>query len=146
MARIKIELPQKFIFQTRVPIRITDMNYGNHLGNDRVLTLAHEARVQFLQFAGYSELDLSGAGLIMADTAIEFRQEIFYGDEIRVSVVANDFTNFGFDIIYLFEKITTEKTTIAAVVKTGMVCFDYSKRKVTKVPAGVEAALSADKA
>jgi len=36
MARIKILLPEHFSFSCSIPIRITDLNYGNHVGNDTV--------------------------------------------------------------------------------------------------------------
>ncbi|MCU0364969.1 MAG: hypothetical protein MUE93_04775 [Ignavibacteriaceae bacterium] len=39
MPRIKIETPDKFIFSTEIPIRITDINYGGHLGNDSLLSI-----------------------------------------------------------------------------------------------------------
>jgi hypothetical protein len=39
MARVKIDLPDKFIFKTEIPIRINDINYGGHLGNDAVLSI-----------------------------------------------------------------------------------------------------------
>lgn len=137
MARIKLEMPTQFVFSANLPIRITDLNYGNHVGNDSVLSLLHEARVQFLQWAGYSELDLAGVGLIMADVAIEFRQEIFYGDRLEVKMVAGDFTRVGFDIYYRIEKYNKEGNALAVQAKTGMVCFDYTKKKVTAVPEAV---------
>lgn len=137
MARIKLELPSQFIFTATVPIRITDLNYGNHVGNDSVLSLMHEARLQFLQWAGYSELDVSGVGLIMADVAIEFKQEIFYGDHLEVHMVAGDFSRVGFDLYYRMEKSSKDSRVVAVQAKTGMVCFDYSQKKVAALPKGV---------
>jgi acyl-CoA thioester hydrolase len=49
MARIKIEIPEQFIFETQLKVRIGDINYGGHMGNDAVLTLAHQARIEFLE-------------------------------------------------------------------------------------------------
>ena len=71
--RIQLQLPDTFTFQTEIPVRITDINYGNHLGNDAILSMMHEVRVQFLQNLGYSELEMEGAGLIMSDTAIIYK-------------------------------------------------------------------------
>ena len=59
MARIKIELPEKFIFSTEIPLRISDINYGGHLGNDAVLSIAHEARIRFFNKHGFKEIDKS---------------------------------------------------------------------------------------
>ena len=48
MSRIKLALPDRWTFSTELPVRISDINYGGHLGNDAVLALAQEARVRFL--------------------------------------------------------------------------------------------------
>jgi acyl-CoA thioester hydrolase len=138
MARIKVELPAQFAFSTTIPVRITDLNYGNHVGNDTILSMIHEARVQFLKKLGYGELDLAGVGLIMSDVAIEFKSELFYGDEVFVSVAAGDLTKISFDLYYKLEKRSSEETTqVVAVAKTGMVCYDYSKKKVAAIPTEV---------
>jgi acyl-CoA thioesterase FadM len=138
MARIKIDLPENFSFSTEIPVRITDINYGGHAGNDTILSLIHEARMQFLQNAGYSELNFEGTSLIMADVGIEFKNELFYGDTVIASVTTGDFAKVSFDIYYKLEKTTrhtgSNEKVIVAVAKTGMVCFDYEKRKITAVP------------
>jgi acyl-CoA thioesterase FadM len=134
MARIKIDLPAHFTFITSIPVRITDLNYGGHVGNDTILSIIHEARVQFLRQYGYTELDLGGAGLIMNDVAIEYKNESFYGDAIRVSVAAGEFSRVGFDIFYKLEKETNDKPAIVALAKTGMVCFNYELKKIVRVP------------
>ncbi|RYF84358.1 MAG: thioesterase, partial [Chitinophagaceae bacterium] len=67
MARIKINLPHSFLFNTTVPVRITDLNYGGHVGNDALLGIIHEIRMQFLKSLGYSsELEVAGSALIMS--------------------------------------------------------------------------------
>jgi acyl-CoA thioester hydrolase len=134
MPRIKVPIPAHLPFSTIIPIRITDLNYGGHVGNDTLLSLLHEARVQFLKHHGYGELTFAGVGLIMADVAIEFRQELFYGDEVRVFVGVGDFTKVSFDIYFKLQKATTDTESIVAVAKTGMVCYDYDKKKVVPVP------------
>ncbi len=132
MVRIKLTLPSSFTFFAKIPIRITDVNYGNHLGNDALLSLIHEARMQYLQSHGYTEMNVGGAGLIMNDAAIEFKAEAFYGDVLTVYVAAAEFTRAGFNLYYRLLKESDE--TIVALAKTGMVCFDYKSRKITAVP------------
>ena len=138
MARIKIDLPDNFSFTTLIPVRITDINYGGHVGNDAILSLIHEARVQFLKQWGYSEMDFGGVGLIMSDAGIEFRSELFYGETAIISVACSGFSKVSFEIYYKLEKtppeITNEKRIIVAVVKTGMVCYDYTSKRVTGIP------------
>jgi acyl-CoA thioesterase FadM len=130
MARIRIELPPEFTFFTKIPIRITDLNYGGHVGNDVVLSLIHEARVQYLKSFGYSELNLEGVSLIMSDVGIEFKAELFYCDIVTAFVQATNFSRAGFDIYY---KLMRDEI-IVAVAKTGMICYNYDSRKVVSIP------------
>ncbi|MCW3080474.1 thioesterase family protein [Segetibacter sp.] len=134
MERIKVSLPHKFNFSTILKIRITDLNYGGHVGNDVFLSLVHEARQQYLQHFGYTELNLEGAGLIMADAAIEYKRELKYGDEIQISVAASGIDRLGFDIFYKIEVKPGDEWLVAGKVKTGMLCFDYTTKKKISVP------------
>lgn len=137
MPKNKLTLPENFSYTTMIPIRITDLNYGGHVGNDSVLSLIHEARVQFLRHHAYTELDMAGVGLIMADTAIEFKSELFYGEELRASVTASEFSRIGFDLYYKLEKQVEKKWVPVVFARTGMVCYNYATKKVVSVPAEV---------
>jgi len=95
--------------------------------------------MQFFTHFGYTEMNLAGAGMIMADAAIEFKGEVFYGDVITASVTAANFTRIGFDLFYKLEIIRTDnKTALAALVKTGMICYDYQQKKIISVPEEVK--------
>jgi len=132
MARIKIDLPKKFIFKTEIPLRITDINYGGHLGNDSLLSIIHEARVRFLHYLGHSESDVEGNGIIMIDAAIQYKSEGFYGDELIVEVAVNEFSSIGCDFVYRITNKNTSKEI--SLAKTGIVFFNYEKRKTVAVP------------
>ena len=134
MERIKINIPTNFNFSTIIKIRITDLNYGGHVGNDSFLSLIHEAREQFLNHFGYSELKIENVSLIMADAAVEFKKELNYSDEIKISVVANNFDKYGFDIFYKLEVVKDANLLLAGKAKTGMLCYDYENKKLMPVP------------
>ena|SRR5690606_2428390 len=144
MPRIKIELPPDFLFSTTINVRITDINYGGHVGNDSILSIIHEARVQYLNSMGYEELNLDGAGLIMADVMIEFKNELFYGSQVKVFVKASEFSKASFNLYYKLEalKDNGNKNQLIAVAQTGMVCFDYTRKKVMPIPVTVLSKLS----
>ncbi|BDQ10853.1 acyl-CoA thioesterase [Sediminibacterium sp. TEGAF015] len=125
MNRIKINLPEHFSFSTHLQIRVTDLNYGGHVGNDTVLSLLQEARQQFLQSRGYAELQVESYGLIMADAMVEYKKEMNHLDQIKIEIVATDFDKMGFDLYY---KVTIQKNgeeILAVRAKTGMMLFDY---------------------
>ena len=132
MARIKLQLPDTFQFQTSIKVRVSDINYGNHLGNDKVLALAHEARVRYLNHFGFTEFDVDGVGIIMTDAAIMYFAESFLGEELDIHVTTSDFAKFGCDFLYKFENKLTQKEI--ARVKTGIVFFDYAARKMAHTP------------
>lgn len=139
MARITLTIPEILPFQTKLKLRITDMNYGGHLGNDVVLSLMHEARVQYLASFGFSEMDAAGASIIMGDCAIVYKAEGFYGQSLVAEAGAGDWGRASFDIYYRFT--VEESGKVLAEAKTGIVCFDYSNRKVQSVPEKLIAAL-----
>jgi acyl-CoA thioesterase FadM len=134
MPKTKLLLPQHFSFTVEIPVRITDLNYGGHVGNDSMLSLIHEIRAQFLRHHGYGEMDLAGAGLIMADVTIEFKSELFYGDILWASVAAAEFSRIGFELFYKLEKKSGEKMLSVAFARTGMICYDYAQKKIVSVP------------
>ena len=135
MARVKIDLPTAFPFATSLPIRITDLNYGAHLGNDALLGLLHEARVQFLAHLGEPEFDpATKLGFIMADVAVEYKGEGFHGDVLTIAMAAHDAHKYGFDIVY---RVQNQAGRLVALAKTGMLCFDYNTRKLRGLPAAL---------
>ena len=72
MPRIKLDLPKNFHFTTEIPLRISDINYGGHLGNDSVLSILHESRVRFLMEHGYSEFNVENDNSVAGVRGTEF--------------------------------------------------------------------------
>lgn len=141
MARVKLALPEQFCFKTEIALRISDINYGGHLGNDSVLSLAHEARVQCMKNLGFSEMDCGGAGTIMTDSVIVYKNQGYYGDVVEVKVAVCEFSNLGCDFKYLISNKKTGEEL--ARVKTGIVFYDYSAGKVVEVPDSFKDAFAA---
>jgi 4-hydroxybenzoyl-CoA thioesterase len=124
MARLKLSLPEDLPFSTELTVRVGDVNYGGHLGNDSLLGLLHEARIRFLASLGYSELDVAGHGMIMGDVAID--------------VGTMDFTGSGCDVIYRVVRPADGETI--ALAKTGIVLFDYDRGRPVRWPDDARAA------
>ena len=132
MSRVKIDLPGRFQFSTDIPVRIGDINYGGHLGNDALLSILQEARVQLLRCHGWNELNVEGVGLIMTDAAIAYRSEAFCGDVLRIDIAVSDFSSAGCDIVYRVRNVSDDR--LVAQAKTGIAFFDYAARRVVAVP------------
>ncbi len=134
MSRTSIQLPGSFSFICSIPVRITDINYGGHAGNDAILSIIHEARMQYLNNLGYTEMQFAGTGMIMSDVTIRFKGELFYGDVVIASVTAGELSKIGFEIFYLLEKETAGKKHPVAYAKTSMICYDYANKKIVPIP------------
>ena len=135
MARLHINLPEKFLFTTDIAVRVSDLNYGGHVGNDTMLTLLQEARIQFYNSLGFKdETSFEGSvGQIIIDAAVQYKAESFLGDVLVVQIAAEDLTKFGFDFLYLVKNKATGLEVARG--KTGIVCFDYSRKKIVSIPA-----------
>ena len=77
MKRVRIQLPEKQLFSTQLSIRVSDINYGGHLGNDSVFSLMHEARFRCLIHGVTKDLEIESVGTIQLDTAIQYKGEGF---------------------------------------------------------------------
>lgn len=142
MARVKLKFPaDKPMFTATISVRIGDINYGNHVGNDAILSIIQEARVQWLHSHGYDELHAGGNGLIMADVMIAYKGEAFYGDTLIVRLYADDITAVSFDLLYHISTVRQEQKVDIAHAKTAMICFSYEERKITTIKEGLRAIL-----
>ncbi|RTL48438.1 MAG: thioesterase [Rhodocyclaceae bacterium] len=142
MARIHIDLPEHFIFSTEIPLYVSHINYGGHLDNALLLTVISEARVRFLKFLGYTELDVEGIGIIMVDAALQYRSEAFHGEVMVVEMTPADFHGKGCDLVWRMSEKTTGREVARG--KSGMLFFDYKQRKVQPVPEGFRVRVKAE--
>lgn len=132
MARLRLSLPERAGFETKMAVRITDINYGQHLGNDTVLSFIHEARARFLALHGWSEKNAGGPGLIMLDAEIAYRAQAYWGDELRVEVITGEARTCDFDLFY---RIVRDRDGMEiARAKTTLACYNYEKSRVVRIP------------
>ena len=134
MARVKIELPASFLFSTELTVYTQHINYGNHLDNAALLGLVSEARMRFFESLGFTEADTEGAGIIVADAAVQYKSEAFRGEVLVVEYAVGDVSRVGCDLIYRLSKKITGREVARG--KTGIVFFNYERRETVPVPQG----------
>lgn len=132
MPRVKLEEQPTYEFSHTVTVRVTDLNYGNHLGNDSVVGLISEARVRLLRALGLSEFDLGDGrtGIILADLVINFKAEGFLFDSLNIDCHIGDISRKSFRIFYRL----TKDTQLVALAETGIITFNYANRQTVSVP------------
>ncbi|MCB0164768.1 MAG: thioesterase family protein [Anaerolineae bacterium] len=132
MPRVKLEEQPTYEFSHTVTVRVTDLNYGNHLGNDSVVGLISEARVQLLHALGLSEFDLGDGrtGIILADLVVNFKAEGFLFDSLHIDCHIGDISRKSFRIFYRLAK----GAQLVALAETGIITFNYADRQTVSIP------------
>lgn len=108
------------------------------MGNDKALLLFHDARIHFLEKLGFSESDIGGPGIIMAEAHVYFKMEVFRGDVLKAYVHIEEMRGVAFELHYTIMR--GEDKVIYGSTK--LISFDYDLRKVVKLPDAFVEAIS----
>jgi len=120
-------------FQTKLTVRIGDMNYGGHLANDKTLLYFHEARIRYFRELGITEGNIGdNIALTQTEAYIKYTGEAFLGDELLIKVHVDDITRARFRVNYEITRIGDEKSI--ATGYTVLAGFDYSSKKLKRIP------------
>ncbi len=120
-------------FTMSYKVAISDINYGGHMGNDKSLALFHEARIAFLNSLGYLEMNIGeGLGIIMKDAHVDYLAEVFHGDDLIIKVKLGEQKGLLFQLDY--EVFRESDAIMVFSGSTGILAFDYIKRKVARTP------------
>lgn len=130
MARLTLEFPEhQYCYTTQLTVRTTDINGGNHLGNDSMISMISEARARFLHDFGVSENDNAGQYIIVTDMMTTYRAEAHARDQLVFEVGVMDFNKYGGDITFRITRPQDQR--LIAMAKSGFVFFDYRQLTVT---------------
>ena len=114
-------------------VGIGDINYGGHMGNDKALQVFHDARINFLEQLGYSELNMgNNIAVIVVEANVKYKQEVFLHDILETEVWVSKIDGLKWTISY-----DTKRKNEGKIVLTGstvMFCYDYKCKKIAKIP------------
>ena len=120
------------MFSYKYKIVQEDINYGGHVGNERALLFFQFSRMAFFESLGFTELDLGdGVGVIQKNGYVEYNKELFLNDEIERT---------NFTLHYEIYNTAGEKVINGY---TMLVCFDYTAKKIKRVPQGFKSKIEA---
>lgn len=118
-------------------VRVGDVNYGQHLGHDALVSLLHEARVRAFRQLGGGEQDLYGVGLIVRRLEVVYLAEAFLGEVLSVELAVSGVKGAQFSLNYQVRCAGR----LVAQAQTLMVGFDYQARRIRALPEGLRAVL-----
>ncbi len=135
MARVLIDWPEQILFRTEMPVRVSDINYGNHLGHDALVSMLHEARLRFLHSLAMSELDADGLVMLVADLAVRYLAEAMHGDSLGIEIGAGEVRSRSCELLYRVVRNSADRSEVpVALAKTGIVFVDPAIRKPAAIP------------
>lgn len=128
----------RFVMPYRV--RISDINYGGHVSNAAVLSFFQDGRIGYLQQLGsFSEMDIGGCGIILPEANVQYKAEMFLGEDLQIGVRIVELRRSSLIMGYRIERqgeVTAEGTT-------ALVAYDYQERKVRRLPEAFRQAVNA---
>ena len=139
MPRIKVSVPDHFLFSMERSVGISDVNYAKHLDSVAMVKILHEARLQFLASLGFTEGNIFGLGMVVTDLEGDCRAgSVGHGSVVRGGG-GRWLNRYGFGI-----GLQVTNSALDAVVcnaKMGVVFFDFDRHKITELPPAFKAIL-----
>lgn len=132
MARIQIELPERFLFSTEIPVLALHLNFTGHLDNAMVLAMVSEARIRLWQSLGQDPVDVHGVTLMAVDAAVRYQSQAHHGEVMVVEKAARDFHPRGLDLVWRLSERQSGREVARG--KTGLLCVDRVSGQVSTLP------------
>ena len=116
------------MFTFNYTIKQEDLNYGNHVGNERALLFFQWAREEFLRANNLSETNIGdGSGFIQTEATVQYQKQLFLNQEIEINIEVK-----GLRIIFEYEIFCGED--LAIIGTATVLAYNYEEQKVKKVP------------
>ena len=113
-------------------IKQEDLNYGNHVGNERALLFFQWARESFLRQNNLSETNIGdGSGFIQVEATVQYKKQLFLDQKIEVRITKIEIK--GLKIIFEYEIYTGKELAITGTAT--VLAYNYEEQKIKKIPA-----------
>lgn len=110
-------------------VRVGDINFGNHLAHDKLITILHDARAQWLHAVELSEMNFMGVGLILRELNVKYHAQAFLHQNLSIIISITEMTPSKLMLEYA---VSSEENRIATAY-TELLFYDYTQQKVYKL-------------
>ena len=119
-----------FPFSVSLTVRISDLNYANHVGYQNYLSYFQESRLAYLNAMGFSEMDIGGCGIVVAEALCRYKRELFLYDSIQIGCRINQLRSKGFRCEHQIRR----QGILCAEGYTDCLSYDHGLKAVVKLP------------
>ncbi|CAH1043868.1 acyl-CoA thioesterase [Halomonas sp. TD01] len=141
MERVTLDFPTAAIIHRHpLTVRVTDMNYGRHLGHDALVSLLHEARVHAFAALGLPEWDMKGYPSVVVDLAVQYQSEARWPDALMIETAVPEPQGKA---LAVYQRICHAETgKVVATARVNQLLLDLSSGRPVKVPDDVVQAIA----
>lgn len=141
MERVKLDFPaEAVIHRHSMTVRVTDMNYGRHLGHDALVSLLHEARIQAFAALDLPEWDMHGYPSVVADLAVQYQSEARWPDGLTIATAVPEPQGKSLTIYQRIYQLDSQQ--VVATARINQLLIDLASGRPVDVPEQVKQALS----
>ncbi|SNY96795.1 acyl-CoA thioesterase [Halomonas sp. hl-4] len=141
MERVQLDFPDEAIIHRHaLSVRVTDMNYGRHLGHDALVSLLHEARIQAFAALDLPEWDMGGYPSVVVDLAVQYQSEARWPDALVVDTAVP--TSEGKALTIYQHLAHAESGKPVATARVNQLLIDKASGRPVAVPEAVVQALA----
>ena len=121
-------------FTVDLTVRVADLNYGNHLGYNGLVSLLHHARLEYFKHFSINELDIDGATAYIKQLKVDYQGEAFLHDLLHFNYRVYETSR----AVCTFEALITKNDDNAPVAQAfeTMILLDNQTKKVVKNSVG----------
>ncbi|WP_051568500.1 acyl-CoA thioesterase [Crocinitomix catalasitica] len=131
------------MISTKIQLRFSDFDMGNHVHNAAYLQYFEIARIGFFTKSLGDDWDWKKNGIIIKKNTIEYLKPIFIDAQISVEVTCSQIGNKSFTLAY---QVKDQNGDLKAFGESLVVCFDYIDNVTTTIPKTILNILELNKA
>lgn len=109
-------------------VRFGETDIAGHVNNATYLTYLEEARMKFVE----DLLEPDDMPLIMAAAHLDFVNQVFFRDQVRIETGISRIGTTSFDMVHYLYREPSHQLALTSI--TTLVYFDYDKQKPKPVP------------
>lgn len=141
MERVKLDFPAEAIIHRHpLTVRVTDMNYGRHLGHDALVSLLHEARAQAFAALDLPEWDMHGYPSLVVDLAVQYQSEARWPEALIIETAVPEPQGKSLTVYQCV--LTRDDKRIVATARVNQLLIDLKAGRPVEVPVQVKQALT----
>lgn len=120
------------IFSEVLSVRMSDLNYANHLDFSSLVKMMGDVRALFFKRNGFDEFNIDGCGIITTDVHVTYKTECYLDDELDFKITVTRTGKIKINLNYLI--VNFKKGIEVATGIITLAFYNYERKKPVQIP------------